>query len=107
MRKNDYIELLIEDNKTTGNKQGLYADVIDCTDIALSQMPTEFEVDSSIGLEILFGEIEKAGRDSPNYCVGPFEAAGIIAKKLGATYVRASLRKEKKENDIVRLEDLL
>lgn len=107
MRKDEYIDLLIKDNRTSGDRQKLYADVIDCTDIALSQMPSDFEVDSAIGLKELFADIEKAGRASPNRCVGPFEAAEIIAKKLGATYVRASMRKEQTGNDIVRLEDLL
>nr|DAK09827.1 MAG TPA: hypothetical protein [Caudoviricetes sp.] len=103
MLKNEYIELLIQDNETTGNKKKLYSDVIDCTEIALSQMPDNFEVDASIGLDKLFGEIEKAGRNSANQCVGPFEAAELIAKLLGAKYVRASRRKEK----IVNLEDFL
>lgn len=104
MLKKEYIELLLKDNETTGTKQKLYADIIDCTEIALSQTAEHFEIDSSIGLEKLYAEIEKAGRKSPNHCVGPFEAAELIAKLLGTTYTRASKRKEQK---IVNLEDFL
>lgn len=104
MLKDEYIEMLIQDNETTGGKKKLYADVIDCTEIALSQTPNHFEVDPSIGLEKLFEVIEAAGRNSPSRCVGPFEAAELIAKLLGTEYVRASRRKETK---IVNLEDFL
>lgn len=104
MKKNEYIKLLLKDNETSGAKQKLFADVIDCTEIALSQTPDNFEIDSTIGLEKLFKAIEDTGRKSPNHCVGPFEAAEIIAKLLGTTYIRASRRKEQK---IVNLEDFL
>lgn len=104
MKKNEYIELLLNDNETAGKKQKLYADVIDCTEIALSQTSDSFELDPSIGLEKLFSVIEDAGRKSTNHCVGPFEAAELIAKLLGTTYIRASSRKEQK---IVNLEDFL
>lgn len=104
MKKNEYIGLLLKDNETSGAKQKLFADVIDCTEIALSQTPDNFEIDSTIGLEKLFKAIEDTGRKSPNHCVGPFEAAEIIAKLLGTTYIRASRRKEQK---IVNLEDFL
>lgn len=104
MKKNEYIEVLLKDNETSGSKQKLYADLIDCTEIALSQTSDNFEIDASIGLEKLFKAIEDTGRKSPNHCVGPFEAAELIAKLLGTTYVRASKRKEKK---IVNLEDFL
>lgn len=104
MKKDEYIDLLLKDNETSGSKQKLYSDVIDCTEIALSQMPDNFEVDASIGLEKLYGVIESAGRNSANHCVGPFEAAELIAKLLGTTYIRASRRKEKK---MVNLEDFL
>lgn len=102
MKKNEYIELLLKDNETSGAKKKLFADVIDCTEIALSQTLDNFEIDSTIGLEKLFKAIEDTGRKSPNHCVGPFEAAEIIAKLLGTTYIRASRRKEQK---IVNLED--
>lgn len=104
MLKDEYIEMLIQDNETTGDKKKLYADVIDCTEIALSQAPNNFEVDPSIGLEKLFKVIEDAGRNSSSHCIGPFEAAELIAKLLGTEYVRASRRKETK---IVNLEDFL
>lgn len=104
MKKSEYIELLLKDNETSGSKQKLYSDVIDCCEIALSQTSDNFEIDSSIGLEKLFSVIEAAGRSSTNHCVGPFEAAELIAKLLGTTYVRASRRKEQK---IVNLDDFL
>ncbi|MBS6561994.1 MAG: hypothetical protein KH328_01440 [Staphylococcus sp.] len=104
MKKNEYIELLLKDNETSGAKQKLFADVIDCTEIALSQTPDNFDIDASIGLEKLFKVIEDVGRKSSNHCVGPFEAAELIAKLLGTSYVRASRRKEQK---IVNLEDFL
>lgn len=106
MKRNEYIDLLIKDNQTTGDKQKLYADLIDCTDIALSQAPFDFEVDSEIGLEALFEVIEDQGKKSHCHCVGPFEAAELIAKKLGTTYVRASARALAPDN-IIKLEDLL
>ncbi|MBS1362746.1 MAG: hypothetical protein HPY96_00720 [Bacilli bacterium] len=102
MKKNEYIDLLLKDNETSGAKQKLYLDVIDCTEIALSQTSDSFEIDASIGLEKIFKVIEDAGRKSSNHCVGPFEAAELIAKLLGTTYTRASRRKEQK---IVKLED--
>ena len=108
MRKDEYIEVLLADNQTSGNKQKLYADVIDCTEIALGQTPADFEIDSAVGLKELFEEIEKAGRASRNHCVGPFEAAELIAKKLGTTYVRASMRTARPvENTIIGLENFL
>lgn len=104
MLKNEYIDLLLKDNETTGNLKKLYEDVIDCVEIALSQAPSNFEVDSAIGLEKLYKKIEKAGRKSPNNCVGPFEAAELIAELLGTKYIRAS---RKKESQIINLEDFL
>lgn len=92
MKKDEYIQALIVDNTTTGDKQKLYFDVIDCTEIALSQSPADFEIDATIGLEELFKVIENAGRKSVNHCVGPFEAAELIASRLGTQYNRASKR---------------
>jgi hypothetical protein len=103
MKKNEYIQMLITDNQTTCDKQKLYFDVIDCTEIGLSQVSSDFEVDRSIGLEDLFKIIEDAGRKNKNNCVGPFEAAELIAEKLGTKYVRTS----KRNAGIVNLEEFL
>ena len=109
MNKRDYLEMLVQDNQTTKESlKKLYNDVIDCTEIALSQMPESFQIqDTSIGLKELFAEIEKTGKTCASHCVGPFEAAELIAKKLGATFVRASMRVVPEERKIVKLEDLL
>ncbi len=102
MKKNEYIEMLLIDNKTSGDKQKQFADVIDCVDIALSQTLDDFDIDSKIGLDDLFKVIELAAKNNKCNCVGPFEAAELIAEKLGTVYVRASKRKHTK---LVNLED--
>lgn len=107
MKKNEYIHLLITDNETSGNKKALYNDVIDCVDIALSQTANDFEIDSSIGLETLFAEIKKKAKETQKNnvgCVGPFEAAELIAKKLGTKYERIT-HKAAANYGIVNLED--
>jgi len=105
MKKNDYIEMLIQEN-TEDNKKNLYNDVIDCVDIALSQEPETFEVDSSAGLKDLFELIESTARKVKNNCVGPFEAAELFAVKFGAKYVRHS-RKSLPKSNILNLADFL
>lgn len=107
MKKHEYIQLLITDNETSGDKKAIYNDVIDCVDIALSQTPNDFDINSSIGLEALFTEIEKKAKENQKNnigCVGPFEAAELIAKKLGTKYERIT-RKAACNNGIVNLED--
>lgn len=107
MKKAEYIQLLITDNETSGDKKAIYNDVIDCVDIALSQTPNDFELDGSIGLETLFAEIEKKAKENQKNnigCVGPFEAAELIAAKLGTKYERIT-RKAAQNNGIVNLED--
>ncbi len=94
------------DNQTTGNKKGLYDDVIDCTEMALSQAPAGFEVESNVGLEELFLIIEQHAHAHNLGCVGPFQAAELIAAKLGTKYVRAS-RRLIGSTGIVSLEDLI
>lgn len=107
MNKHEYIQLLITDNETSGDKKELYNDIIDCVDIALSQTANDFEIDSSIGLETLFAEIKKKAKETQKNnvgCVGPFEAAELIAKKLGTKYERIT-RKAAANKGIVNLED--
>lgn len=107
MRKQEYIDMLIQEN-TEEKKKALYNDVIDCVDIALSQESDDFEViDTSLGLSQLFELIEKFAKDNKRQCVGPFESAEIFAKALGANFVRASLRTKKNSNEIFELEDLI
>ena len=107
MRKNEYIEMLLAEN-TEGSNQKVFADVIDCVDIALSQEPESFEVDSSVGLEELFKIVEQEGRkrkgSASHSCVGPFEAAELFAQRFGARYVRRSRRPAPAP---VRLEDFI
>lgn len=108
MKKREYIEMLLQDTHTAGDKKGVYNDIIDCVEYALAQIPDDFDVDGSVGLEDLFEAIKKeASKNRHGNCgsVGPFRAADIIAQKLGTSYTRASLRKS--DNNIVRLEDLL
>lgn len=107
MKKHEYIQLLITDNETSGDKKEIYNDVIDCVDIALSQTANDFDIDGSIGLESLFAEIEKKAKENQKNnvgCVGPFEAAELIAKKLGTKYERITC-KAASNNGIVSLED--
>lgn len=107
MKKHEYIQLLITDNETNGDKKALYNDVIDCVDIALSQTSNDFDIDSSIGLEALFAEIENKAKENQKNnvgCVGPFEAAELIAIKLGTKYERIT-RKAARNSGIVNLED--
>lgn len=97
MKKYDYLEMLLKENEAEVNKKELYFDVIDCTDIALSQTPEDFEIDNNVTVKDLFSVIEEEGRNSSNNCVGPFQAAVLIAERLGTKYVRPSERyKEKK-----------
>lgn len=105
MKKQDYIEMLLQDNETQEKpKKKLFADVIDCTDIALSQESADFEVDSQIGIGELWKIIEQEGKKSSTKCVGPFQAAELIAERLGANYTRASRRTVKR---VRSLEDFL
>lgn len=107
MKKQEYIDMLIQENVDEKTK-ALYSDVIDCVDIALSQESDDFKViDTSLGLSQLFEIIEKTARDNKKQCVGPFEAAEMFSKKLGANFVRASLRTKKTSNEVFELEDLV
>lgn len=106
MNKYDYIKMLIQENNKP-ETQKLYADLIDCIDIALSQESVSFEINSSIGLNDLFQLIKDAAKKNSQHCVGPFEAAELIAQKLGASYRRPSRKFLGQTNGIVNLEDFL
>ena len=105
MNKIEYIEFLINSNLENTKNKKLYDDIIDCIDIALSQTSIDFEIDSSISLEELYKVIENVGKNSISKSVGPFEAAELIAKKLGTKYTRSS--RKQTTNKIINLEDFL
>ena len=105
MNKYEYIELLVNSNLLTSDNYKLYDDVIDCVDIALSETSNDFQIDSSITLNDLYNVIENAARNSSSRSVGPFEAAELIAIKLGTAYTRSSRKLFK--NKKVNLEDFL
>lgn len=116
MRKDEFLRMMVQDNETESdpNKKALYADVIECMDIALSQSPATFDIPSDKTLKGAFELIEKRGRELKKMgsvlmgaytCVGPFEAAEIIAEYLGAKYERATKKYAKPPK--VNLDDLL
>lgn len=110
MKKEEYIRMLLADNETEKQPQKeLNEAIIDCVDIALSQMPEDFEIeDAKIGLNEFWAAIKDAGRKEPSHCVSPLRAAELIAQKLGAKFERASRRLAEKpaEPKVVRLEAL-
>lgn len=83
MKKADFINMLQQDIETQSEpKKSLYAQVIDCTVIALLDESADFEVDGTITCESLFGLIEKKAKETRKNCIGPFEAAKLIAEHL-------------------------
>ena len=94
MKKDEYLSMLIKDNITAGGYQHeINEAIIDCVDIALSQMPASFEIqDTSIGLAEFWEIIQKEGKKSAAHCCSPLRAAELIAEKLGAKFERASRR---------------
>ena len=103
MKKAEYIRMLIEDNATAAEPQKeMNAAIIDCVDIALSQMPESFEVkDTGAGLAEFWTMMQGFGA-----CCSPFRAIEQIAERLGAKYERASVRYANKPA-VKRLEDFL
>ncbi len=108
MKKQDFLKMMVQDNETEkpGQKE-LYADIIECMDIALSQMPDDFEIDNNKNVKEAYAEIEKFAKENKRRSVGPFESAEIIAKYLGATYIRASRKYATEATTKVSLEDFL
>ena len=84
MKKADFIKMLLQDNETELEpKKTTYAQVIDCTVIALIDEAPDFEIDSTVTCESLFKLIKhKAFENQGAPCVGPFEAAKLIAEHL-------------------------
>jgi hypothetical protein len=98
MTKQDFLRMMVEDNETNSNaaQKSLYADVIDCIDIALSQSPDSVDVAPDKTIKGAFELIKAAAKAKPPVdgaaAVGPFEAAELIAGYLGVAYTRASKR---------------
>lgn len=71
MKKDEYIRMLLQDNATAAEPQKEINDaIIDCVDIALSQMPANFEIeDTQIGLSDFWSLIQKEGRSASGHCV--------------------------------------
>lgn len=110
MLKDEFIKMMVEDNQTESEpKKSLYMDVIECMDLALSQSPADFDVPADKTLKGAFALIEKRGRERRKNgvaCVGPFEAAEIIAEYLGTKFERASKRYAAPKKT-VKLEDFI
>ena len=107
MNKEDFLKMMVQDIETLNEpEKSLYRDVIECMDIALSQMPKSFEVDSSKNVKDAYGAIEKFAREHKRKAIGPFESAEILAQYLGSTYVRAT-KKYSSQEVKVSLEDFL
>ncbi len=103
MRKDDFIKDLIIDNETSGDMQGIYANVIECVKRAISNAPSDIEIDGKLGLKELYKAIEdEARKRKKGQCavISDSEAVEIIAKKLGVKSVNIE-----KKDDTVNLED--
>ena len=109
MRKDDFLQMMWQDIETESEPtKTLYADVIECMDLALSQSPDTFEIAGDKTVKGAFELIQKRGKERQKNgmaCVGPFEAAELIADYLGTKYERASKRLAKKKK--VSLEDFI
>lgn len=109
MRKDEFLKMMIEDIATESEPQkSLYMDVIECMDIALFQSPADFDVPHDKTVKGAFELIRQRGKERQNNgmaCVGPFEAAEIVAEYLGTKYERASTRYAAKKT--VNIEDFI
>lgn len=111
MNKTEFLKMMWQDIETEKEPlKALYANVIDCMDIALSQTPETYDIPSDRTVAGAFELIEKRARErqkSGKACVGPFEAASIIAEYLGTKYERASQRLTAKPSVKVNLDDFI
>lgn len=83
MKKIEFIKMLQQDNETqTEPKKSLHAEVIDCTIIALIDESSDFEIDAKITADDLFKLITEKARTTKAQCIGPFDAAKLIAEYL-------------------------
>lgn len=107
MRKDEFLKMMWQDNETESEpKKTLYADVIECMDIALSQSPDTFEVPSDRTTADAYAAVEKYAREKKLQSIGPFQSAELIAGYLGTKYERPSKRLEAVKAK-VNLEDFL
>lgn len=91
MNKNEFLQMMWQDNETEQEpKKTLHADVIECMYLALSQSPDILEVPHDKTVAGAYALIEKRAKEKKAQCVGPFEAAEIIAEYLGTKYERPS-----------------
>lgn len=108
MKKEEFLKMMVQDNETEKEPlKSLHADVIECMDIALSQESHDFEVDNNKNVKDAYKEIESFAKKNNRKSVGPFESAEIIAKYLGANYVRATKKYGSTPKAKVSLEDFL
>lgn len=91
MKAQEFLQMMWQDNETEKDPQKtIYADVIECMYLALSQSPATFEVPANKTLKEAYGLIEKRAKEKKAQCVGPFEAAEILAEWMGTKYERPS-----------------
>lgn len=108
MKKNDFLQMMWQDNETEQEpKKTLYADVIECMALALSQSPDSFEVPDGKTIKGAYELIEKRAKEKKTNCVGPFEAAEIIAADYGTTYERPSKQLTGQPKPKVNLDDFM
>ncbi len=107
MRKDEFLRMMVQDNETEPdkNKKALYADVIECMDIALSQSPADTGIADDKTAEGAYKTVEEFARKNNRKSVGPFESAELIAEYLGVKYERAI--KKYANPPTVNLDDLL
>lgn len=108
MRKDEFLRMMVQDNATEPdkNKKALYADVIECMDIALSQSPADTEIAEDKTVEGAYKTVEEFARKNNRRAVGPFESAELIANYLGVKYERAT-KKYAAKPQTIDLDDLL
>lgn len=106
MKKQEYIEMLFKDNETESvDQKEINEAIIDCADIALSQVPDNYEINGRIGLKEFWDAIKEEGRKTRGNCVSPLRAAELIAELLGTKFERASKRRS--VSTVKSLEDFL
>jgi len=107
MKVVDFVEMMKQDNETRPSRKKLFADIIDCMEIALSQASDDVEVDGSKTLDEMYKLIgEKAREKGNDGCCGPFMAAEVIAKYLGVSFVRNQKRFTASALPTIDLDDL-
>lgn len=107
MKKLDFLEMLVQDSKSMLSNIP-YQDVIECSYLALSEMPEDFDVDENITLESLYKMIYDKAKSENLKCIGPFIVAEMFAKRFGANYERPSKKLGLQKSVLkVKLEDFI